>query len=94
MDLRFIASTCSFKIRRGAGRPAAVQHIAKLRERTDQSGGNDDVDLLSLGEEESHLRIDEFLLVSTSVMSELVDSLCSSPWHIHLVLIHPLPARP
>jgi hypothetical protein len=39
-----------------------------MRERTDQSGGNDDVDLLGLSEEEGHLRVDEFLLVSTSII--------------------------
>jgi hypothetical protein len=66
-DSRFIASTCSFKIKRGAGLPAADQHATDMGERTDQSGRDDDVDLLGLSEEKSHLRIDEFLLISISI---------------------------
>jgi hypothetical protein len=62
-----MASTCSFRIKRGAGLPAGLVSEDQPCGPTDQRGSNDDVDLFGLGKEQSHFGIDEFLNVNTLI---------------------------
>ena len=64
--VRFMASTCSFKIRRGAGFPAKISasfdsvdiHRAQL---TDQGSGDNNINFFGLFQEQGHFGIDKLL---------------------------------
>jgi hypothetical protein len=56
-----MASTCSLRIRRGAGLPAVLLAGRSLNELTNKCSGNNNVDVLGLLSEQGHLGVEESL---------------------------------